>query len=207
MNDKITTIFSSPKKAPIFPGKGNKLGYEGNINFVPESEDRIYHSKSISSKMNADALENSLYSESMGVVSVKRFEEWSSCIYLDKYATDYYYVIQHRTNPNFNLHHWIAMQEWNKEQQEKATKIFEDAMLELVGDSINDFGELEKATKFIFNFKPSIFKEGFRVNSYSYDNFQTLSSNSVKFNFTGPVVFKLIRLVFFFLKWILCFWT
>lgn len=202
--DKITTIFSAPKKAPIFPGKGNVIGYTGNINFVPESDDRIYHNKTKCSQINADVFENPLYSESMGVVSVKQFEEWKSHVYLDKYATEYYYVIQHTTNPDFDLREWISLQKWNNEQKEKALKIFEDAVLELSGDSMND---LEEASKFIFSLKPSVFKEIFSLNSHHCANFQNLNSNNIQFSFTGPVVFKLVRLLLFFFKWIWCFWT
>ena len=208
MNDKIRTIFSaSTREAPFFPGKGSVIGYAGNINFVPESEDRVYHNKTKCSSMNADALETPLYSESMGVVSVKQFDEWKSHVYLDEYATTYYYVIQHRTNPDFDLHHWIAMQKWNNEQKEKAMKIFEDAVLELAKDSVNDFNDLEETRKFIFSLKPSVFKEVFSISSHHFINYPHLNTNSVKFSCASPVAFKLIRLILFFFKWILYFWT
>lgn len=207
MNDRITTIFSASKRAPTFPGKGNVLGYAGNINFVPESDDRVYHNRTMCSKMNADALENPLYSESMGVVSVKQFDEWKNLVYLDEYATKYYYVIQHRKNPDFDLDNWIAMQQWNEEQKEKAIKIFEDFMLEFAGSSTNSLNDLEEVRKFIINFKPSVFKEVSSINVGSHVDFQNLNSTKIQFTFTGPLVFKLIRLIFFFLKWVLYFWT
>lgn len=204
---KITTIFSESKKKS-FPGKFQQIEYQGNLNFMPESSDHVYHNKSQLSEMNAKVLENKkFYYETTEIESVAQFENWNSnsCRIINNY--DHYLRMQeYITNPTaygkkrFEEAVWAN---YDLEMRQKAQEIALHAIAEIVdGSVIND---LDEFTKLIIKMQTSKIKE-FIVSpvGIQFSNVDSLTS-IMKFSFTGPVFIKIIRLILFFAKVVLSF--
>lgn len=221
--DDIQTIFSQKKKPPVFPGTGNKLGYEGNINFVYESPDRIYHNRTKASEQNADALENPLYSETFGVERVTRFECWKESNYYPKWCTfpDAYLMTQGENgDPEaWNMKRYVQRirEDHDEDYKQWGKEIYENAIVDIMTRFINfnDFNALDDITKLVLidmqndkirEFYRLYFNKDFPLISHrdvtSLHELHTNGVNGIKFSFTGPVIFKVLRLLLFFIKWI-----